>query len=84
MKDQNIFCKVTISLIHITISLYNVWVLLGENWRWSLLSVTGLRRILFNNPLQYKILLKDWNCTVKQKFNTISWRKSAVINKVIH
>ena len=30
MKDQNIFYKVTISLIHITISLYNVWVLLGE------------------------------------------------------
>ena len=36
-------------LILITISLDNVWILLGENWCWSLLGLKGLIIELNNN-----------------------------------
>ena len=37
IKDQSIFPSVIILLILTTFSLDYVWILLGENWRWSLL-----------------------------------------------
>ena len=36
-------------LILITISLDNIWILLGENWCWSLLGLKGLIIELNNN-----------------------------------
>ena len=41
IKDQSIFSLVIILLTLITIFLGNIWILLGENWCWSLL---GLRQ----------------------------------------
>ena len=43
IKDQSIFSKVIILLILITSSHDSVWILLGENWCWSLLGLKGLR-----------------------------------------
>ena len=43
IKDQSIFSMVTILLILITLFLDNVWILLGETCRWSLLGLTGLK-----------------------------------------
>ena len=37
MKDQGIFSLVIILLILLTLSLENVWIMLGENWCWSLI-----------------------------------------------
>ena len=42
IKDQGIFPLVIILLILITLSLDNVWILLGENCFWSLLALKGL------------------------------------------
>ena len=42
IKDQGIFPWVIILLILITLSLDNVWILLGENCYWSLLELKGL------------------------------------------
>ena len=42
MKDQGIFSLVIILLSLITLSLENVWIMLGENWCWSLLGLKGL------------------------------------------
>lgn len=43
MKDQIIFSLViNINSILISLSLDNVWLLLGENWCWSLLGIKGL------------------------------------------
>ena len=44
IKDQSIFSLVIISLILITLSLDQVWISLGENWCWSSLSYSPLRR----------------------------------------
>ena len=47
IKDQSIFPLVIIWLIILlTISLDNVWILLGENWCWSLLGLKGLIDLL--------------------------------------
>ena len=43
IKDQGIFSLVIILLILITLFLDNVWILLGENWCWSLLGPKGLK-----------------------------------------
>ena len=43
IKDLAIFSMVIILLILITLSFDNVWILLGENWCWSLLGLKGLR-----------------------------------------
>ena len=40
--DQSIFSLVIIISTLITISLGNIWILLGENWCWSLLGLKGL------------------------------------------
>ena len=40
---------VIIWLILITISLDNLWILLGENWCWSLLGLKGLIIECYNN-----------------------------------
>ena len=45
IKDQGIFPLVIILLILITLSLDNVWILLGENCCWSLLALKGLSAI---------------------------------------
>ena len=45
IKDQGIFPLVIILLILITLSLDNVWILLGENCCWSLLALEGLSAI---------------------------------------
>ena len=45
IKDHGIFPVVIILLILITLSLDNVWILLGENCFWSLLALKGLRGI---------------------------------------
>ena len=42
MKDHSIFPLVIILLILITLTLDNVWILLGENSFWSLLALKGL------------------------------------------
>ena len=42
IKDHGIFSLVIILLILITLSLDNVWILLGENWCWSPLTHKGL------------------------------------------
>ena len=44
MKDQGIFSLVIILLILITLSLENVWIMLGEIFCWSLLELKGLKR----------------------------------------
>ena len=43
-KDQGIFSKVIILLIFKTLSLDNVWILLGGNWCWTLLGLKGLMK----------------------------------------
>ena len=43
LTDQSIFSFVIILLTLITISLGNIWILLGENWCWSLLGLKGLK-----------------------------------------
>ena len=43
MKDQGIFFLVIILSVLLTLSLENVWIMLGENWCWSLLGLKGLR-----------------------------------------
>ena len=42
IKDKSIFSMVIILLILITLSLDSVWILLGENFCWSLLALKGL------------------------------------------
>ena len=42
IKDNGILSLMIIKLILITLSLDNVWILLGENWFWSLLGLKGL------------------------------------------
>ena len=42
IKDHEIFSMI-ILLILITLSLDSVWILLGENWCWTLLGLKGLR-----------------------------------------
>ena len=42
IKDHDMLSLVIILLILITLSLDNVWILLGENWCWSLLALKGL------------------------------------------
>ena len=42
IKDHSSFFLVIIWLILVTICLDNVWILLGENYCWSLLGVKGL------------------------------------------
>ena len=46
MKDHGIFPLVIFLLILITLSLDNVWILLGENCFWSLLALKGLNASL--------------------------------------
>ena len=46
MKDHGISPLVIILLILITLSLDNVWILLGENCFWSLLALKGLNLAL--------------------------------------
>ena len=46
IKDHGIFPLVIIFLILITLSLDNVWILLGENCFWSLLALKGLNASL--------------------------------------
>ena len=43
MKDQGIFSSVIILSVLLTLSLENVWIMLGENWCWSLLGLKGLK-----------------------------------------
>ena len=43
MNDKGIFSLVVILLSLITLSLENVWIMLGEILCWSLLGVKGLR-----------------------------------------
>ena len=43
MKDQDIFSLVIILSVLLTLSLENVWIMLGENWCWSLLGLKGLK-----------------------------------------
>ena len=43
-KDQGIFPKVIILLIFTTLSLDNVWILLGGNWCWTPLGLKGLMK----------------------------------------
>ena len=45
IKDHGIFPLVIILLILISLSLDNVWILLGENCFWSLLALKGLIRL---------------------------------------
>ena len=51
IKDRRIFSLVVIWLILITISLDNVWILLGENWCWSLLGLKGLIHVSVSNVM---------------------------------
>ena len=46
IKDQGIFSLVIILLILIASSLNNIWILLGENWSWSLLVLKGLSCVI--------------------------------------
>ena len=46
IKDQGIFSLVIILLILTASSLNNIWILLGENWSWSLLVLKGLTLLL--------------------------------------
>ena len=46
IKDHGIFSMVIILLILITLSLDSVWILLRENWCWSLLALEGLKEFL--------------------------------------
>ena len=43
LKDHGSFSLEIILLILIILSLDNVWILLGENWCWSLLGLRGLK-----------------------------------------
>ena len=62
IKDLAIFSMVITLLILITLSLDNVWILLGENWCWTLLGLKGLNLVVWNLrvPVQ-KLLLETWN-----------------------
>ena len=46
MKDQGILSLVIILSVLLTLSLENVWIMLGENWCWSLLGLKGLTRLV--------------------------------------
>ena len=48
ITHQSIFSLVIISLTFITISLSNVWILLGENHCWSILGLKGLKHSVDN------------------------------------
>ena len=54
IKDQSIFPLVIILPILITFSLDHVWILLGENWCWSLLRLKRLRAINSRRHLPFK------------------------------
>ena len=56
IKDHGIFPLVIILLILITLSLDNVWILLGENCFWSLLALKGLN--LWMKPCGVTIQVK--------------------------
>ena len=43
MNDHGIFSLVIILSVLLTLSLENVWIMLGENWCWSLLGLKGLK-----------------------------------------
>ena len=62
IKYHGIFSMVIILLILITLSLDSVWILLGENWCWTLLGLKGLNLVVWNLrvPVQ-KLLLETWN-----------------------
>ena len=51
INDLGIFSLVIISLILITLFLDNVWILLGENWCWSLLGLKGLKVLVISFTL---------------------------------
>ena len=64
IKDHGILSLVIILLILITLSLDNVWILLGENWCWSLLALKGLNIVVLHKlnvneevPLFIKLLI---------------------------
>ena len=65
ITDQSIFPLVIILLTLITISLGNIWILLRENWCWSLLGLKGLRTQypLYRafNPSSFAILTNAWS-----------------------
>ena len=57
IKDQGIFSLVIILLILIASSLNNIWILLGENWSWSLLVLKGLTLLLVTSAFSLTINL---------------------------
>ena len=54
IKDHSILSLVIILLILITLSLDNVWILLGENWCWSLLALNGLNIVVLHKLKEVK------------------------------
>ena len=63
IKDHGIFPMMIILLILITLSLDSVWILLGENFCWSLLGLKGLTKPLggFGTPYQVETGVKQFN-----------------------
>ena len=47
IKDHGIFSVMIILLILITLSLDSEWILLGENYCWTLLGLKGLKECFF-------------------------------------
>ena len=67
IKDHGIFSMVIILLILITLSLDSEWILLGENWCWTLSGLKGLIRFFI--LLHEKFLQFDWLRTVVFQLN---------------
>ena len=66
MNDKGIFSLVIILLSLITLSLENVWIMLGEILCWSLLGVKGLRE-------NYYARTQTTECAVHAKEHSLSW-----------
>ena len=56
ITDWSIFSLAIILLTLITIFLGNIWILLGENWCWSLLGLKGLRYSKFQGSSTFIFL----------------------------
>ena len=75
IKYHGIFFMVIILLILITLSLDSVWILLGENWCWTLLGLKWLiSKCISLVPTEKLITEKSWHQSVYWLANpSFSW-----------
>ena len=65
MKDQGIFTWVIVLINSHNLSVDNVWILLGENWCWSLLGLKGLTIMMIVMILIIAMLNDNFACQAR-------------------